>query len=236
MNSRTIVNKNEVQQSTKSHICRNKMGVLEEIFKRTLRAMEIGCCLLFDRKFDKSFWGEAVLAAAYLLSQLEKSTLSKNVTPTDLWYKQKPYYQRMNKQVNARNSKLYMIFGVQKRTRQFTTRNVIFNEKGSENSTYIPRNCTEENENKITTENSIVNKNKDGKKIRARSGRIVVTPTYFEEYELDVVMALSIGDLAENISKTFQEAMSKCWDDAIHKELNSLENSNTQELMQRPTN
>lgn len=62
-------------------------GVAERL-NRTI--MEKARCLLFDSKLNKSFWGEAVRAAIYLLNRTETRAVADRKTLAEIWYKHKP--------------------------------------------------------------------------------------------------------------------------------------------------
>lgn len=85
-----------------------------------------------------------------------------------------------------------------RKERLVIARNVICNENGREN--IHPEIVLE---NQITTENGITNKDKEEKtQKRTRSGWIAETVKGLEKYELGLMMALSIADLAEDIPET----------------------------------
>ncbi|KAG6464550.1 hypothetical protein O3G_MSEX014592 [Manduca sexta] len=65
---------------------------------------------------------------------------------------------------------------------------------------------------------------------RSKSGRIIKRPTYFDEYESNIVICLS----AET-PNSFEEAMNNTeWEEAVNKELNALEKLETWEENKLP--
>lgn len=66
-----------------------------------------------------------------------------------------------------------------------------------------------------------------------RSTRTVKPPIKFDDYEMDMLMAMSVGDFSENVPETYEDAIDQenhgelGWKQAIKQELEALENYNT---------
>lgn len=64
-------------------------GVAERMNRTTT---EQARTLIIGADLDRSYWGEAVLSATYLLNLLPTSALNVNKTPYELWHNKKPVY------------------------------------------------------------------------------------------------------------------------------------------------
>lgn len=61
-------------------------GVSERL-NRTI--LNMARCLLFDAHLTKSFWGEAVRTAVYIINRLPTTSIKSRTTPAELWYERK---------------------------------------------------------------------------------------------------------------------------------------------------
>lgn len=256
-------------------------GVAER-YNRTI--MEKARCLIFDSKLDKSLWGEAMRTAVFLTNRTPTSTLPKNMTPAEIWYKQKPNMTKIKlfgsiaynlipkedrkTKLDSHSQKLIMVGYVDNGYRLWDEenkkivlgRNVVFDET---NEKKIPIEISSEsNEEKEETQTEKERKENDKGKTEKmkqnlsgnirkvddttttrRSTRNKQLPKHLEDYEVDLdsefevnlMAALSAGSLISDLPQNFTEAVSHDeWKAAIQEELNSLQESQTWELVPPP--
>lgn len=133
-------------------------------------------------------------------------------------------------------------------------RNVIFNERTNTENIVIIENSQRERLNKEKekdentprkneTENTKKKESDEEENMNRRSSRRSQLPRYLEDYdmnevdEVNLVAALSAGNLPSEVPQSFDEAVAdKGWKQAIQQELDSLHENNTWELVQCPTN
>uniref|UniRef100_A0A1Y1KVS3 Integrase catalytic domain-containing protein n=1 Tax=Photinus pyralis TaxID=7054 RepID=A0A1Y1KVS3_PHOPY len=69
---------------------------VSERFNRTV--LNMARSMIFDAGMEKSFWGEAVRCATYILNRLPTSAIKPGSTPADLWY---------NREVSLENIRVF---------------------------------------------------------------------------------------------------------------------------------
>lgn len=233
---------------------------LAEKYNRTI--LDKSRCLILDSGLDKSFWGEAVLAAVYLTNRTPTSTLPNDCTPAEIWYGYKPDMNKIklfgcdayahipeedrSGKFAERSRKCifigycdngYRLWDPLKRV-VFTSRSVKFDETcEGESPVHVMRHRGVEEQTitepvKIEPEVILPDNNQENK-IR-RSSRDRRMPSYLDDYEVGMMMALSAGCLPSEIPKNYTEAVSmgNGWKEAIDKELLAIENNGTWNLVE----
>uniref|UniRef100_A0A1Y1JXU0 Integrase catalytic domain-containing protein n=1 Tax=Photinus pyralis TaxID=7054 RepID=A0A1Y1JXU0_PHOPY len=123
-------------------------------------------------------------------------------------------------------------------------RNVIFEEDGPE----IYPNILVENPEEVDNNENIEDEQEDsigvndGNQMSRRSTRERRPPAYLEDYEVEdhsnLFAALSAGSMLSDVPSTYDEAVAQSgeWKNAVQKELTSLQDNKTWELVERPVN
>lgn len=96
------------------------------------------------------------------------------------------------------------------------------------------RNLEEENKN--SEEDEVPDSNeKENEVNNRRSSRKSKIPSRFEDYELNLMAALSAGILPEEVPNTYEEAIQdEGWKNAIQEELKTIESQETWDIVDRP--
>lgn len=232
---------------------------LAERYNRTI--MEKARCLIFDAQIEKEFWKEAVATSVYLINRTETSTLSNHQTPAESWYKQKPNLEKIRVfgcyafkhiPIEERKGKLdprskkYIMVGYTDNGYQLwdsenrkilTARNVIFDESQKVQNVEFKliedenhsKNELQEEKNDNVTEEIPEEKPLENKRT---SNRKSVLPKRYEEYDMSLMMALSVSDFAQDIPESYKEASANDeWKSAINEELLSLEKNETWKIV-----
>ena len=234
-------------------------GVAER-FNRTI--LDKARCILFEAGMEREMWGEAVLTSVFLYNRTKTTVLPKGVTPAERWYGFKPnldkikifgcpayvFVPKENRVKLDSHTKKMNLIGYcdngyrlwDPHTRKIVlARNVIFNEfwKDSKESDQPDREVENvqtipviesDNDESIPVENVNSNNNRRSKRERQ-------LPKYLEDFEVDVMLALSAGHELD-IPDSYEEAIKQDegWRTAVSEELTSLEKNGTWKMVKPP--
>lgn len=136
-----------------------------------------------------------------------------------LWHPDK------EKMVSARN----VIFDENCLNRNYNQRTILDNDLGDRNDdSYQVRNEQEEIHGNIQDEENM-EKNR-------RSMRHKKLPKHLEDYEVEIMMALTVGEMSNgNVPETFTQALKEGWKEAVDEELSSHRKNHTWELVPTPS-
>lgn len=222
----------------------HQLNGVAERYNRTI--MDRVRCLRKESNLDRKYWPEFVLAACYIGNRLRNSSTFEGKTPFEIFFQRKP----SAKNFKIYGSKVYVRIPDEKRTtsddkakkgilvgyfdlgyrvlvdgKVELARNVEIIEPGTD--------CIQISEDEDNTDD-LVETTSFGQNPVERPVRQRKIPSRYDDF----VISVNLADL--DSPKSFDEAMSSVdqenWKNAMIKEFNSLNESNTWELVPEPKN
>ncbi|CAB0002740.1 unnamed protein product, partial [Nesidiocoris tenuis] len=236
-----------------------------ERMNRTL--MNMARCLILDANMSKNMWGQAVLTAAYTINRLPTNALVDRQIPAELWYDRKislenmrvfgcvsyayvPKEDRYGK-LDVRSRKMFMLGYTANGYRLWDpesrsivkARNVMFDENKAKSVELEEVDEPNQPQEKEDAENpsAHVDENQglqeDNETPVLRSSRNRRLPGHLQDYEVDLMAALSCGLLPTDLPQNFDEAWTDSgWKSAIKEEIKMLDKNETWSLVPTPKN
>lgn len=226
-------------------------GVCERL-NRTI--LNMSRCLIMESNLEKDLWGEAVRISAYIINRLP--TKATNKIPAEIWYNREISLNNMkvfgsrayshipkedrNGKLAERCKSLIMIGYTSNGYRLWdpnlrkiiTAKSVKFDEKLKEKDeipmfTECQDSISDNEEEQKRNDSSNIEEGEQRKSTRNRK-----LPSKYDDFELNMMVALMAGNLPSETPSTYEEAIKsgEDWESAINEELSNHEKNETWKL------